>query len=90
MLRGLAETEASLRAKHVPFYLLRAADPGARVAAFATRGSHRAAVVFTDMSPLRLPMAWAKDAAAALDAQNVPLVQVIGVCYEYVQIAAQG
>ena len=35
MLRGLSETEASLRAKHVPFYLLRGAAPGASVAAFA-------------------------------------------------------
>jgi len=99
MLRGMAETEAALRAKQVPFYLLRdSKDPGSCVAAFATAGeassssssgsssssnktkapdsTHRTAVVFTDMTPLRTPMKWVRDAAACLDAQNVPLVQV--------------
>jgi len=101
MLRGMAETEAALRAKQVPFYLLRdSEDPGSCVAAFANAGeassssssssgssssskkakapgsTHRAAVVFTDMTPLRTPMKWVRDAAACLDAQNVPLVQV--------------
>jgi hypothetical protein len=100
MLRGMAETEASLRVKQVPFYLLQESeDPGSSVAAFATAGkspsssssssssakkeasappssTHRAALVFTDMTPLRTPMKWVKDAAACLDAQDVPLVQV--------------
>jgi len=36
----------------------------------------RAAVVFTDMSPLRVPMAWVKDGAKALAVAGIPLVQV--------------
>ena len=38
MLSGLSETEAALRAKAVPFFLLRGAEPGEAVAAFATGG----------------------------------------------------
>eukprot|EP00617_Octactis_speculum_P012954 CAMPEP_0185781614 /NCGR_PEP_ID=MMETSP1174-20130828/102985_1 /TAXON_ID=35687 /ORGANISM="Dictyocha speculum, Strain CCMP1381" /LENGTH=538 /DNA_ID=CAMNT_0028471663 /DNA_START=92 /DNA_END=1708 /DNA_ORIENTATION=- len=74
MLQGLAETDRALDAKGVPLYLLRGEDPAASIAAFAKQEG--AAVVFTDMAPLRLPMKWAWDVAQQLDQDDIPLVQV--------------
>ena len=72
---GLEETEAALRAKDVPFHLLRGPAPGPAVAAFASgqapgeggAAGARAAAVVTDMAPLRVSMSWTFDAARGLE-----------------------
>ncbi|CAM9470126.1 unnamed protein product [Heterosigma akashiwo] len=76
MLRGMAEVEAELREKNVPFHLLRGWAPEV-LPGFAQEAG--AVAVVTDMSPLRVPAGWARDAAAALDglgAAGPPLHQV--------------
>jgi deoxyribodipyrimidine photo-lyase len=71
---GLEETEASLRAKRIPFHLLRGEEPSQTVPAFAAQ--HSALAVVTDMSPLRVPVQWTSSVAAALQAAETPLFQV--------------
>src|SRR5687767_11207901 len=72
-LPGLEETEASLRAKRIPFHLLRG-DAAETVPAFAKE--HKAVAVVCDMSPLRVPKQWTAAVAAALQADSTPLFQV--------------
>ncbi|KAG5187561.1 DNA photolyase, FAD-binding/Cryptochrome [Tribonema minus] len=74
MLRGLEETEADLRAKRVPFHLLRGAEPADTVPEFAR--AQGAVAVVCDMSPLRVPRAWTEGVAAKLAEQGVPVFQV--------------
>jgi deoxyribodipyrimidine photo-lyase len=74
LLTGLEETEAALRAKHIPFYLLRGEEPAQTVPAFAQE--HSAIAVVCDMSPLRVPVQWTSSVAAALQAAETPLFQV--------------
>lgn len=73
LLRGLREVESDLRARHVPFHLLMG-KPEDNLPAFARE--HRASAVVCDMSPLRVPMNWAREVATRLEADNTPLFQV--------------
>ncbi|EGD72636.1 DNA photolyase [Salpingoeca rosetta] len=73
MLRGLHQTAKHLHEKLVPFHLLQG-SAATTVPAFAAQ--HEAAAVICDMSPLRVPLRWVKDVGQALEAQNVPLLQV--------------
>ncbi|CAM9717520.1 unnamed protein product [Laminaria digitata] len=76
MLKGLAGTEDSLRAKHIPFHLLREVEPRDVVPGFAKKLG--AVAVVTDMSPLRDPMRWVREVAEDLTeaGDNTPLFQV--------------
>lgn len=76
MLKGLAETEQTLRGRHVPFQLL-SGWPTDTLPEFIAE--EQPAAVVCDMSPLRVPMAWVNNVAAKLDAApgpKVPLYQV--------------
>ena len=70
MLRGLAETEATLRNLSIGFVLLRG-DPGREVPGFARRIG--AGLVVTDFDPLRIKIGWRTSVAGAL---RVPAVEV--------------
>jgi len=70
MLRGLEETERSLRDLAISFVLLRG-DPSREVPAFARRIG--AGLVVTDFDPLRIKIDWRRKVAAAL---HVPAVEV--------------
>jgi deoxyribodipyrimidine photo-lyase len=72
MMGGLEETEAQIRAKNIPFHLLRGLAKDT-VPAFAAE--YDALAVVCDMSPLREPMQWARDVAASLP-KGIPLYQV--------------
>lgn len=63
MLRGLRIIEADLAALNIPFRLL-LGEPRAQIAGYAN-ALHASAVV-ADFCPLRVPMQWKKDVAAAL------------------------
>lgn len=65
MLRGLRMVEADLAALGIPFRLL-LGEPRTQIAGYAN-ALHASAVV-ADFCPLRVPMAWKKDVAAALHA----------------------
>jgi deoxyribodipyrimidine photo-lyase len=79
MLRGLRETEHTLRARGVPFFLLQG-EPVANIVQFVRE--RKASAVVADMAPLRVPKKWVQDVAAQLDAQEqhpggrVPLFQI--------------
>ncbi len=75
LLHGLAETEAALRARGVPFHLL-LGDPAAVAPRFL--GELEAGACVTDFDPLRLKIAWKRAVAEAyagalleVDAHNV-------------------
>jgi deoxyribodipyrimidine photo-lyase len=70
MLKGLEETEQTLRTLSIGFLLLRG-DPAHEIPACAAR--LKAGLVVTDFDPLRLKTAWRSALAAALP---VPLVEV--------------
>jgi transcription elongation GreA/GreB family factor len=63
MLKGLQEVEMELRSLRVPFALLQGL-PAQTLPAFAKE--HRAAAIVTDFSPMRVPIAWKRDVAAAI------------------------
>ncbi|CAM9915430.1 unnamed protein product [Heterosigma akashiwo] len=67
MLRGMAEVEAELREKNVPFHLLRGWAPEV-LPGFAQEAG--AAAVVTDMSPLRH---WAPSPCGTLDPTRLPV-----------------
>ena len=71
MLKGLAETEQTLRGRHVPFQLL-SGWPTDTLPEFIAE--EQPAAVVCDMSPLRVPMAWVNDVAAKLNAAPGPKV----------------
>lgn len=71
MLKGLAETEQTLRGRHVPFQLL-SGWPTDTLPEFIAE--EQPAAVVCDMSPLRVPMAWVNNVAAKLDAAPGPKV----------------
>ena len=71
MLKGLAETEQTLRGRHIPFQLL-SGWPTDTLPEFIAE--EQPAAVVCDMSPLRVPMAWVNDVAAKLDAAPGPKV----------------
>lgn len=77
MIGGLKEVEASFRSLDIPFYLLMG-NPVENILSFITQ--HSASMLVTDFSPLRVPAAWVKGVANALDqmpdATRVPLIQV--------------
>ncbi|OLN27789.1 Deoxyribodipyrimidine photolyase, type II [Desulfovibrio sp. DV] len=62
MLRGLAETEAALRARNIPFFLL-PGDPAATVPAFLHQTG--AGTCVTDFDPMRIKRHWQGAVAAA-------------------------
>ena len=72
MLKGLEEVEMELRSLRVPFALLQGL-PAQTLPAFAKE--HRAAAIVTDFSPMRVPIAWKRDVAAALPS-GVPVYEV--------------
>lgn len=72
MLKGLKEVDASLQAKHIPFYLLQG-QAASTVPALAAELD--ACAVVTDFSPLREPLAAAQAVGAALDG-TWPVLQV--------------
>lgn len=76
MLKGLAETEESLRSKRIPFHVLQATEPRDVVPALAKEMD--ALAVVTDMSPLRDPMRWAYEVGNELTkaGDGTPLFQV--------------
>lgn len=73
MLRGLREVEAAAREMYIPFHLV-LGEPTQQVPKFAKQSE--ACAVVTDMSPLRVPMAWATKAATGLEKLSIPLIQV--------------
>jgi deoxyribodipyrimidine photo-lyase len=70
MLTGLAETEADLRARHIPLVLL-IGDPAVTLPSFLERIG--AGLCVTDFDPLRVKQRWKKDVAKAFAG---PLVEV--------------
>lgn len=75
MFRGLAEVEATLRARGISFFLLRG-DPTSTIPAFVSE--HGVGEVVTDQNPLRFTDAWRFKVAACLpvrltevDAHNI-------------------
>ena len=78
MIEGLKEVEATLRAKSIPFHLLRG-NPVENITAFVSQ--HKAVCLVTDFSPLRVPLSWVNSVAARLDSSSaaenlVPFVQI--------------
>lgn len=73
MLKGLQEVETTLREAKVPFHLVRGKAPE-EIPALCARLSISAVVC--DMSPLRVPMGWARGVADALQAKDIPVIQV--------------
>jgi deoxyribodipyrimidine photo-lyase len=73
MLKGLKETEATLREHNISFSLLfgYAKDT---IPAFVNENDVGAVV--TDFSPLRVPLAWVNDVSQVLETVQVPLFQV--------------
>lgn len=74
MFKGLKEVEATLKSKHIPFYLLQGGSPADMVPALASE--LQASSVITDFSPLREALAHAQAVATALDGAGRPLLQV--------------
>ncbi|MDD5555996.1 MAG: deoxyribodipyrimidine photo-lyase [bacterium] len=70
MLGGLRETEASLREKGIPFFLL-AGNPPDEIPAFLAR--RRAGALVVDFNPLRIAAEWRREVAARA---AVPVVEV--------------
>jgi deoxyribodipyrimidine photo-lyase len=62
LLRGLAETEATLRAQNIPFFLV-PGDPATTAPAFLHQAG--AGTCVTDFDPLRLKQVWKGTVAAA-------------------------
>ena len=65
MLKGLQETESSLKSRNISFFLL-AGEPGEVIPSFMEE--QNAGTLITDYSPLRLSRAWKKNLAARLHA----------------------
>ena len=76
MIEGLKETEVALRSLGIPFHLLKGGEPSDTVPELAKKLD--CCAVVTDMSPLRVPKAWAESVASKLDKtmEDVPLYQV--------------
>ena len=72
MLKGLEETEITLRKKSIPFHLLMG-HPKETMPNFIH--SKNASALVTDFSPLRTPKAWSEEVAKKLD-ENVPMFVV--------------
>ena len=80
MLKGLQELQQSLKAKNIPFYLLRG-HPHEEVPKFARK--FKASVVITDFDPLRIKRGWKEKVK---DQLTIPIYEVdahnIVPCYE--------
>ena len=70
MINGLKETAKELEALNIPFYLL-IGRPQEEIPEFVRY--HNADTLICDFMPLKLPMAWRTDVAAALD---IPVIEV--------------
>ena len=75
LLKGLEETEADLRRKRIPFFLLRG-NPANSIPLFAS--CRQVSEVITDMSPLRVPREWVSQVADRLESASVPFFLVDG------------
>ncbi len=64
MLKGLQETEKTLRSLNIPFHLLMG-DPVLNIPQFAA--THRALAIVCDFSPLRTPRQWVHQVGIQLD-----------------------
>lgn len=87
MLRGLRQTEQTLRAKGVPLVLLRG-EPGREMPRFVRE--HAASALVTDFDPLRIKRQWQQDIASSLsvpfyevDAHNIVPCWVVSTKQEY-------
>ena len=70
MINGLKETAQELEALNIPFYLL-IGRPHEKIPEFVRQ--HKADTLICDFMPLKVPMAWRADVAAALD---IPVIEV--------------
>jgi deoxyribodipyrimidine photo-lyase len=73
MLAGLQEVEASLKAKHIPFFL-QLGSPKDEIPKLCAK--LKATTVVCDMTPLRTAMNWAIDVAKACDTKGISCHQV--------------
>lgn len=87
MLRGLRQTEQSLRAKGIPLVLLRG-EPGRELPRFARE--HDVSALVTDFDPLRIKRQWLRGVASSLsapfyevDAHNIVPCWVVSTKPEY-------
>jgi deoxyribodipyrimidine photo-lyase len=75
MMDGLKEVESALRDKEIPFYLTMG-NPVEKIPEFVEE--HNAVALVCDFSPLRVPLMWTSQIAAAIDEgkSSAPVVQV--------------